>query len=173
MSSFLLGLAIFAGRLVDMTLNSFRVSFTIKRKKFFAACAGFLEATVWFLAVKSAMNTESKSMFIILGYALGFALGTFLGTLLSSKFDNGRICVKIITSDKNDALIEELKKNNFYLSIFDCHGAVREHYMIYIITTKKEFEEIKSIVERVDEKAFIIINDNKHVINGSFTSNAK
>ena len=165
---FLLGLYIFFGRLADMTLNAFRVSLITKKKRVYAALVAVVEAIIWFLVVKKAMNTTVESLFIVLSYAFGFAMGTFLGTSLASILDRSKLCIRIITSDKDMTLIEELKKANIPLSFFSCEGAVKEHYMIYIVATKEQCKQIKEITDKYDSQAFTIINENKEAINGSF-----
>ena len=82
-------LKIFFVRILDVTMGTFRTILTVKSKPVQACLIGFIEALIWFLVVKEALNTDSDSIFIALAYAGGFATGTYLGGKLSQKLISG------------------------------------------------------------------------------------
>ena len=163
------------GRTVDMSLSSIRTVFTVKNKPQFAAPIGFLEAFFWFLIVKAALdyaitNPVVDTIVLALAYSLGFALGTFLGGILSKKFVKSTIHVQIVLSSKNDDLIKELKEKGFGQTILTAKGANSniETYLIFIETNSDKLKQLRSIINSMDEKAFVSVSESKSVYNGFF-----
>lgn len=168
MSELVLSLCIFLARTMDMSLASFRVIMTVKKRTLLASIIGIFEAAIWFLAVQKALSTDSNSFLIVCGYSLGFGAGTFLGTYLSNVLINDKIDVQIITSTTNEKLIEVLREKNYAVTVFNCYGMNNEKNMLYIVTNSKNYKEIIEITNAYDTQAFITANDKKYVLNGYF-----
>ena len=58
-------LTVFFGRIIDVSLGNIRTLLTVKGKRIIAATIGFIEATIWFLVVKEALNTGANSLWIV------------------------------------------------------------------------------------------------------------
>lgn len=168
MNELVLSLCIFLARTADMSLASFRVIMTVKKRTLIASLIGILEAAIWFVAVQEALSTDSNSFLIVCGYSLGFGAGTFLGTYLSNILISDKIDVQIITTSTNEELIEDLREKGFAVTVFDCHGMKNEKHMLYIVTDTKKYKEIVEITNKHDSQAFITANENKYVLNGYF-----
>ena len=158
---------IFLVRIIDVSLGTVRTIFSVKGQNLMASFIGFIEITVWFLVVKEALNTDSNGIWITVAYAGGFSAGTYIGGILSNKFINGNLGVQIITADKDNRMITELRKEGYAVSVIDVKGQ-NEHgkYMLFIEITNKNFEHLKQVVKKIDEKAFIVVNETKFVQNG-------
>ena len=161
------------GRIVDMALATIRTVFTVKNKPQIAAPIGFIEAFFWFLIVKAALDYVIQNPFVdtlllAIAYSLGFALGTFIGGLLTKKFVKSQIQVQVVTSKKDDKLVNELKEKGFGQTVISAMGANNktERYMIFIETDSNKLKELKSIVDTLDKNAFISVNESKNVFNG-------
>lgn len=158
---------IFLVRIIDVSLGTIRTIFSVKGENLVASIIGFVEITVWFLIVKEALNTDTNGFWITISYAGGFSTGTYIGGLLSNKFINGNLGVQIITEDKNNYLITQLRKEGYAVSVIDVKGQNEQgKYMLFIEITNKNFEHLKEIVKKIDEKAFIVVNETKFVQNG-------
>ncbi|MBE6124581.1 MAG: DUF2179 domain-containing protein [Erysipelotrichaceae bacterium] len=168
MTELVLALCIFLARTVDMSLASFRVIMTVKKKMILASVIGVVEAAIWFVAVQEALSTDSNSVLIVCGYALGFGAGTFLGTYLSNILINDKIDIQIITSSTNSKLIEALREKEYAVTVFDCYGMKNEKNMLYIVADSKKYKEIVEITNKFDSSAFVTANENKYVLNGYF-----
>lgn len=156
---------IFIVRIIDVSLGTVRTIFSVKGKNLIASLIGFIEITIWFLIVREALNTENESLWITISYALGFSTGTYIGGILSQKFIQGNLEVQIIT--EKDELIELLRKNNYAVSVLDIKGKLNaKKYMLYLSIKNKNYDELKTIVQKFDSKAFIIVNEIKSLQNG-------
>lgn len=168
------------GRIVDMSLATIRTVFTVKNKPQIAAPIGFVEAFFWFMIVKAALdyvitNPVKDTLLLAVAYSLGFALGTFLGGMLTKKFVKSKIHVQIVLSSKNDEIVKELKEKGFGQTIITAKGANKnaETYMIFVETNSDKLKELKTIIDSMDEKAFVSVSESKSVFNGFFGGNAR
>lgn len=163
----ILCLKIFFVRIIDVSLGTIRTLFTVKGKKIIASAIGFIEVLVWFLVVKEALNTDENSIFIAISYSLGFATGTYIGSYLSELLITGKIEVQVFTENKE--LVKILRKNGYAVTVIDCKGYNTEaKYMLYISVDTKKQKELRSLITTIDEKAFVVENEIKHVQNGYF-----
>ena len=168
------------GRTVDMGLASIRTVYTVKNKPLIAAPIGFVEAFFWFMIVKAALdyaisNPVADTIILALAYSIGFALGTFIGGIPSKKFVKSIIRVQIVLSNKNDALVKELKEKGFGQTIITAKGAHKneETYMIFIETSSDKLKVLRDIINTMDNKAFVSVTESKSVYNGFFGGSAK
>ena len=161
------------GRIVDVALGTTRTVFTVKGKPYIASIIGFIEAMLWFLLVREALNFQAKGMeiyWIAIAYALGYALGTFVGGFITAKLIKSKVNVQIITTSKNDDIVKALSEAGFGATILVATGANKheERYMLLIETDNKQLKKLKSVVAQNDSKAFISISDTKSTQNGYF-----
>ena len=80
MSVPLLCLKIFFARITDVTLGTIKTIFSVRGKTLIAGAISFIEVFIWFVIVKEALNTDIKSIWIVISYAGGYSMGTILGT---------------------------------------------------------------------------------------------
>ena len=135
---------------------------TVKNKNIIASIIGFIEITVWFLVVKEALNTNNNSIFIVLSYALGFSTGTYIGGLISNKYIKGYVSVQVITTNNN--LENILRKNKYGVTKINIEN--KNQIMLIIQINNKSIDELKQIINKLDSKAFIVINETKYLQNG-------
>jgi len=169
MDLFLLCLKIFSVRIMDVSLGTIRTIFTVKGKRGIASAIGFIEVFIWFIIVREALNTDNTSIFVAVSYALGFAAGTYIGGLLSEKFIKGTLTVQVITSRVKDTdIVSTIRKEGYAVSIINIkgHDENQEKHMLFIEIDKTRLEHLRSLIKRLDDKAFIVINETKYVQNG-------
>ena len=163
----ILCIKIFFARIFDVTLGTVRTMFTVKGKRLIASLIGFIEVLIWFLVVREALNTESKSIFVAISYALGFATGTYIGGVISNLVIKGKITVQVFT--ENMELVKILREKGFGVTAVDCKGFNTESkHMLYINVDKKKEKSLRKLIEINDERAFIVENEANYVENGYF-----
>ncbi|MBQ4634588.1 MAG: DUF2179 domain-containing protein [Bacilli bacterium] len=165
---YLLCLKIFLVRIFDVSLGTFRTILTVKGKTLYASLVGFFEVLVWFLVVREALNTDESGFLIAIAYSLGFATGTFIGGLLSKKFIVTTISVQVITTGDVSKILNVLKKNNYGCSVIDIEGYNEEieKKMIIVETTNRRVNELTTLINKIDNKAFVVVNETKYIQNG-------
>ena len=172
MSLFLLCLKVFVCRIVDMFLSSIRTVYTVKGKSYVVAAISIVEGLVYFLIVKEALNFESSNFFdtlnVAFAYASGFAVGTFIGSKLGAKIAGGMIQVQVVMSSKNDETIKKIQDEGYALTIVKSEKTnfSGEKYMLFSEIKSNKLNDFKRLINQLDEKAFIIVNETKYVYNG-------
>ncbi len=157
-------LKIFAARILDVSISTFRTMIMIRGKKILSVCLAFVEVFIWFYAARTALTTEVTSIFIPVSYALGYASGSFIGLTLSEKFIRGKMGVQVITKKDVKKLVDLIKQDDFGVSEIKLTG--HNKAMLYIQINSARLDELKKIIIDYDNKAFIIVNETKFVSNG-------
>lgn len=160
---------IFLARILDVSLGTVRMILLVKGRKLSASIISFVEISIWFLIVREALTLVGDNPFIVIAYAGGFTAGTYIGSILSDKYISGTLNVQVI-SNKSEQLITAIRDNDFAVSVVDVKGFDQtiQRAMLFIEIDKKDLNCLKKIVNQIDEKAFIIINETKYVQNGYF-----
>lgn len=159
-------LKIFLGRTIDVSLSTIRTLLNVKGKKLAAAGIGFIEATIWFLIVKEALNSGTNSLWIVFSYAGGYATGTYLGGFISDKIIKSNFCVQVIINEENEILIRKLREEGYGVSVVDAKGHKSNKYMLFIEINHKSFRHLKELIIELEPNAFIFVNETKHLENG-------
>lgn len=160
---------VFFIRIIDVSMGTLRTIITVKGNRVVATIIAFFEALIWFLVVKEALTTDMKSIWIGLSYAGGFSVGTFVGSFLSSKFIKGTIGFQVILSNRNDETVDKLRNKGYAVSVVDVMGQNNEKkYMLFIEINHRRRNELTNIIKNLDNKAFIVVNESKFVMNGYF-----
>ena len=145
---------------MDVSLGTVRAVMTVKEKNGIATLIGFVEVTIWFLAVKDALNSDSNSLWIVFSYAGGFAAGTYIGGIIVKK--------------NAYPLIEELRKHHYAISVLNAKGSSGDDKLFLFLEIDSHYlEELKKLVHHYDEKAFLVVSETKYVQNGYFRNLAK
>ena len=162
-------LIIFFARIVDVSLSTIVTVLTVKSKRVLATVLGFIDVIIWFLVVREALTTDIRSLWIAISYALGYAIGTFIGTTLSNKLINGKVSMQVVLDEKNESKINEIRDKGFAVSQVNCTGKDNaKKLMLFIELDKKNINDLKNIINKIDENAFMVINETKYVVNGFF-----
>ena len=168
MELLLLCIKIFFARILDVSLGTLRTVITVKGKSLYASLVGFVEIFVWFLIVKEALNTNETSIWIAVAYSLGFATGTFIGSILSQKLITGNLSVQIITDKAYPDMVNTLRNEGYGVTVMDVEGknTEEEKYMLFIEINNKSLNHLQHLVKKIDNDAFIVVNETKYVQNG-------
>ncbi len=158
---------IFLARIVDVSIGTTRTILMIRGKRKITAVLAFFEVLIWFFIAKEALDNVTDSIWIPISYAGGFAAGTYIGTVITNKFVNGFISIFVITNMNND-LIDKLRNKGFGVSVLDLKkGKTKDKKeMLFIQINRKSLNNLIKFVKKIDSKAFIVINETKHVYNG-------
>lgn len=173
MQLLLLCLKIFFIRILDVSMGTLRTIITIKGKTLYASLVGFFEVFIWFSVVREALNTDEKSLWIAIAYALGFSVGTYIGGLLSNKLISGNLGVQVITDNAYPELVPHLRDQGYGVTVMNVQGKDSDKYMLFIEINNKNLDKLHKLVKSVDNDAFIVVNETKHVHNGFFNGVAK
>lgn len=163
MKTLIMCLEVFFARMIDVGIGSVRTILLVKGKNFISMVLAFIEILIWFFVAKQTLTSEETNLAIILSYAGGYAVGTYVGGLINKYFVKGTLTVFIITSIDNRDMVDDLKEAGYGVSII----SLEDNKLVLLTELKKKnLNKLKSAIKKIDDNAFIIINESLHVENG-------
>jgi uncharacterized protein YebE (UPF0316 family) len=163
----ILPILIFFARIMDQTIGTMRLIFLSKGMKYIAPFLGFFEVIIWLLAVGQIMQHLDNWLSYV-AYGAGFATGNFIGMLLEEKISLGTVIIRVILSRQSPELINELKTQNFGLTLVDAEGAKGSVKLIFSIIRRKELSNFIDTIHQYNPNAFYTIEDVKSANEGIF-----
>ncbi len=160
METILWTMAIFFGRVVDVSLGTIRINFIVRHRKLFAALVGFVEVTIFIYVVKRVILDLNNNIYGILAYGAGFAAGTVIGMIISDKLSRDMLSINIISKDKCDVIENLLRTEGFGATCYDGVGKYGKVRIINVVCKRNFVPKLSRIVLEEDPNAFL----NTHVL---------
>lgn len=137
-------LAIFLSKILENALATLRIILVSNGKKKSGALLQGLVMLVWILVTGYVIIDINKSIVGILALCFGAICGSYLGSIIEEKIALGLVKLNIITNNKK----EVFKKLKNYKIDYDNN--------LYIITQRKNINDIIKIIENIDDNYKII-----------------
>lgn len=151
-------LLIFLARVVDVSIGTFRIILVSRGYRNIAPFLGFFEVLIWITAIGYIMN-HLNGFYSYIFYAAGFATGTFAGMKLESLVSIGYQSIRIITTEKVTALPLILREEGYGITTVRGTGMKGEVMLIYTTTPRSRVSNLLEIVETLEPRSFITIED--------------
>ncbi len=148
-------LAIFFGRIADVTLGTIRINFIVRHKKVFAALVGFIEVTIFILVISRVIQDINSNIFGVLAYGAGFAAGTVIGMTISDKLSRDLISINIITKKTGQEIAGLLRHEGFGATCYEGEGKEGQVSVINVVCKQSCLPKINGIVFNADPSAFL------------------
>ena len=150
----LFALMIMSLRIIDVSLGTIRMIITVQGKKYIAGAIGFVEVTIWVVAISSVMS-QLDNWINVAAYSSGFALGTVLGIILEQKLGSGFVWLNIISMNFADDITDALRQNKFGVTLVPGEGASGGVTVLLVLIPRKRQKEIMQLIIDIDPKAFV------------------
>lgn len=167
MQNILMPLLIFLSQIVILTVATIRIIFISKSNKIVSTILGFVEVTLWLLAIQQIM-LNLDNFWYYFAYASGFAMGNYIGVFIEAKMAIGKEIVRIITRREAHDLIECLKEEGFNVTTIDAEGSIGPVNVIYTIAKRSDIRQLLAIINKYNPRAFYTIEDAKYVKQGEY-----
>jgi len=165
MEAILGGLLIFGLRLTDVTLGTLRILMTVRGRKPLAALIGFVEVTIFVVAISQVVRNVGN-VWNVLGYSGGFAAGTLVGMTIEEHLALGWTVVRVISTDLSKRISDVLRQAGYGVTEMSGQG-MRGNVEIYeIVVRRADLPKVLQMVDKVDEKAFITVEESRRVYRG-------
>ncbi len=160
-------LAVFCARIVDTSLATVRTVMVVKDRTMLAFVFAFFEVFVWFMIVREALTSVDNVLLLAIAYSAGYACGVMVGMYITDRFIVSNVSVNIVVKQKKE-VVDALVNHNFAVSVSRIKGKdlISNKYMIFVATTSKRIDELKSIITEIDDHAFIVVSENKSILGG-------
>lgn len=163
----LAGLFVFVMRLMDMSLDTIRLLFTMRGRKFIAGAIGVVQAAVFILAV-SAVLSGPLNPFTVIGYSLGFGAGIVIGSLVEERMAIGFTMMRVYSPTQGRAIAEALRQEGHAVTEFFARGKDGTITVVNCILARRDVSAVHAVVDRVDPGAFITLDEARTVQRGHF-----
>lgn len=158
-------LLVFILKVIEAFTSTISTILIIDEKRIMGSILSFIQVIIWFIIIKIAL--ENNTILIGIVYALGYSIGSYLASFITTKYSKKKLLVQVITN--KEEVFEALKEKGYSGSIVNSSGLYgSENYIIYSFINNKRKNEIIDIINNIDNKAFISINQSKELINGYF-----
>jgi uncharacterized protein YebE (UPF0316 family) len=167
MTPLIAGLFVFTMRVIDMSLDTLRLLFVMRGRKFLAGGIGVIQATVFILAV-SAVLSGPLDPFTVAGYALGFGAGVVIGMLAEQRLALGHAMLRVYSPAAGSVIAEALRAANFAVTEFVAHGRDGEITVVNSAIARRDIGKAQAIVKQIDPGAFITVDEIQPLQRGYF-----
>jgi uncharacterized protein YebE (UPF0316 family) len=162
---FLTAMLIFLLRIIDVSIGTVRVIYTIRGQKLVSATLGAIESGIWIFAISRAFKYVDNPMSMV-GWALGFATGTFVGIALEQWIGTGSVLVRVISRSHAIRLRELLHSSGFGVTAVQGQGRDGNVLVIFVVTPRKRGKELISMIQQIDPEAFVTLEPVAQAIGG-------
>lgn len=166
MTALATALLIFGLRIVDVSIGTVRVIYTIRGHRVVAATLGFFESLVWIYAISRLVATVGQSPMHMLAWAIGFSTGTALGITLEQWIASGSALMRIISVEKSSELLAQLREIGFGVTAIEGEGRRGPVLILFVLTPRRRVKGIIQEIEMIDPDAFVTVEPVSHALGG-------
>jgi uncharacterized protein YebE (UPF0316 family) len=148
-------LAIFFGRIIDVTLGTIRINFIVRKRKIFAAAIGFIEVTIFVAVIARVIEDLNNNFYGIFAYGAGFAVGTLIGITISEKLSQDLISNNIISKARSDEIVNLLRQEGFGATCYNGYGKDGDVQIINVVCRQSHIPKLNKLIYEVDPDIFI------------------
>jgi len=167
-----LPLLIFGARIVDVSLGTMRFIFLYRGYRKLAPLLGFLEITVWLLAIRGVL-VNMKNPVCFVAYAAGFAMGSYVGILIEDKLSIGMVLFRLVLTSDPAPFIKFMKENDFGFTVVEGEGTHHRVKILFSVVTRKDMKRIMPVIQSLLPRAFFTLETVRSVRQGVFPGNQR
>lgn len=153
---------IFLARVTDVSIGTFRIILVSKGKKAISAFLGFIEVSIWLLAISQVFQ-HVTNIACFLAYGFGFAMGNYVGISIEEKIAMGQQAIRIITRNTMEVLPMALRDAGYGATVIKANGAKGEVNIIFSIVPRRQVKEVIALAREIDPNIFISLQDVRSV----------
>ncbi|OGO18742.1 MAG: hypothetical protein A2Z14_09650 [Chloroflexi bacterium RBG_16_48_8] len=161
----LVTLLIFILRVTDMSLDTLRVLFVLRGRRSVTWILGFLQSTLWVIAITSVLNNLDNLLNVI-AYAGGFATGNVLGMVIEDRLAIGHAHMRVISSRKGSAIIEAIRRLGYAVTEISGRGKDGTVTIISCSIKRSHIAKIQKEISQIDQDAFITVEEIRPIHRG-------
>ncbi|MFZ5597320.1 MAG: DUF2179 domain-containing protein [Bacillota bacterium] len=167
-------LFIFFARVMDMSLDVIRILMLTRDRKFFAAVIGFVEVTIFLLAISRVLSGGITDPFKVIAYAGGFATGNYVGGLIDARLAMGFLSLQVFCStESHDMIAGTLRDKGFGVTSVTGSGRDGEKIILYVMLKRKDLGKALQTLDSIYPGAFYSVYDARSIHGGIFPGRKK
>ncbi len=161
------GFFVFVMRLTDMSLDTIRLLFTMRGRKWLSGLIGAAQATVFILAVSKVLSGPLNP-FTVIGYSAGFGAGIVVGMFVEERLAIGHAIVRVYSPLCGKVIAEALRAAGHAATEFPAQGKDGRINVVNCVVARRDISAVRAIIVEADSNAFITIDEARPVQRGYF-----
>jgi uncharacterized protein YebE (UPF0316 family) len=151
-------------QIIYVAINSFRVVLMIKGLKYIASLLSIVEIFIYITGLAIVLK-HLDSLLGIIVYSVSFGIGIFLGIMIEQKIALGYIALHIV-SENEEQLAQKLRDQGYGVTSWLGYGGMGVKMVHLVLTKRKEFNALRSVVQEIDQHAFMVTYEASIFIGG-------
>lgn len=149
---------IFFARITDVSIGTMRLICVTRGRKTLAVVLGFLEVTVWILAISSVFSRLDHWVNIV-AYAGGFATGNAVGMWIERMLAMGVQVVLLISRGSAHAVAERLRFAGMIVTTFIGAGRHGPVSLCLAIVPRRKTASVIRMAKDIDPDVIVTVED--------------
>jgi uncharacterized protein YebE (UPF0316 family) len=167
-------LFIFFARVMDMSLDVVRILMLTRDRRLLAAVIGFVEVTIFLVAISQVLTGGLTDPFKVIAYAGGFATGNYVGSLIDSRLALGYLTLQVFCDTcSHQSLCCTLRGEGFGVTSITGRGRDGERMILFVTVKRKDAGKALATLNKVHPEAFYNIYDARSIHGGIFPGKKK
>ena len=150
-----------------MSLDTLRVLFVMRGQRVIVWILGVTTSIIYVVAISNVL-TGAKHPFTILCYGVGSATGNVLGMRIEERLAIGFMQVNIVSQNKGHEIATALRDRGYGVTQLKGEGMNGSVDLVSTSVKRKHAKDVRRIVEKIDEKAFITEDNFNPVKSGTW-----
>lgn len=152
-----LAVLVFLFRIVDVSLGTVRTLSVVHGRIPLAVFLGFIEVSIWVLAVGQVVTRLSDHPWLVLAFAGGFATGNAVGIRLERYLAMGSAVVRMITRRPADELERAVHSLTTGFTTFHGEGIDGPRTLVYASCPRRALPRLLEAARGVDPDLFYVV----------------
>lgn len=165
MDPYLIAVLIFCLRIIDVSIGTVRVIYTIRGNRLISLVLGIVESGVWIFAISRAFRHVDHPASMI-GWACGFGAGVALGITLEKWIASGWILMRAISTDHAPDLRNALRAEGYGVTAVPGEGRDGSVLILFVVARRRRARQMLKLVQQIDRDAFITIEPISQALGG-------
>jgi len=161
-------LLIFVARIGDVSVGTVRTILVMGGHQVAAAVLGFVEVTIWVLAVGGALKYLSEPLAVI-GYAGGFAAGVLVGMWIEERLALGYRMVRVISRNPEVDLAEKMREEGYRVTRLQGSGRTGAVEIDFLVIRRKSLRQVRGLINKYAPDAFLTVERVEQPSGGGLT----
>ncbi len=166
MPLWLVALAIFALRIVDVSLGTIRTILVVQGRLAASVLIGFVEVLLWVTAVSQVIANIKESPLLAVAFAGGFATGNAAGILLERRLAIGTCVLRIISNGQGEKVAGAFRNAGRDVTSFDGWDEGGQRKLLYTTCPRREAKHLVDLAKVIDPHLFYMVDRFSQTGNG-------
>ncbi len=158
---------IFGLRVLGNMITTVRLVLIVRGRRNLSAVLAAVESLIFAVTLGSVVQNLNNA-WNLAAYSLGFAVGGYLGMALESRLILRYVAVRVISQHSSHAIAEAVREAGFGATESWGEGAGGQVGSVDIVVVHREVNQVIRVVQEVDPKAFIMLEELRGISQGYF-----